>query len=135
VKPLLVLLLGFAAFSASAVDLPPLNSPPTTDCFPGKFIWADLFTADPAAAQEFYTGLFGWTAVTIERKTTKGPLQYIVLSNGDRPVAGIMMRPPRMREELHARWVGYVSVPDVSRALTTAIAAGGHALSRPKELQ
>ncbi len=101
-KLLLALLLGLAAFPASAVDLPPLNSPPTTDCFPGKFIWADLFTAAPAAAEKFYADLFGWTAVTIERKTTKGPLQYIVLSNGDRPVAGIMMRPPRMKDELHA---------------------------------
>jgi predicted enzyme related to lactoylglutathione lyase len=135
VKPLLAFLLGFAALSAAAGDLPPLNSPATTDCFPGKFIWADLFTADPAAAKKFYTGLFGWTAVTIERSTTKGLLPYVVLSNGDRPVAGIMMRPPRMKDELHARWVGYVSVPDVSRALTTAIAAGGHVLSRPKELQ
>jgi len=31
-----------------------------TSYSPGTFCWADLATSDPAAAKDFYTGLFGW---------------------------------------------------------------------------
>ncbi len=132
-KTLTCLLLGFAALTAAGADLPPLNSPATTEFYPGKFIWGDLFTVDPAAAEKFYTGLFGWTAATIERTTSSGTHPYIVLSVGDRPVAGITMRPVRMQDEVHGRWVGYVSVPDVAKALDAATAAGGHVEARAKD--
>lgn len=133
-KTLAVVLFGFAALTAAGADLPPLNSPATTDCYPGKFIWGDLFTADPAAAEKFYTGLFGWTAATIERTTSSGTHPYIVLSVGDRPIAGITKRPARMQDEVHGRWVGYVSVPDVGQAIAAAAAGGGHVLSQTKDL-
>jgi uncharacterized protein len=29
---------------------------------PGTFCWVGLATSDPAAAEQFYTGLFGWEA-------------------------------------------------------------------------
>lgn len=33
-----------------------------TDTFPhGRFVWYELNTSDPAAAQSFYTQLTGWT--------------------------------------------------------------------------
>jgi len=133
VKTVAVVLFGFAALTAAGADLPPLNSPATTDRYPGKFIWGDLFTADPAAAEKFYTGLFGWTAATIERTTPSGTHPYIVLSVGDRPIAGIMKRPARRKDEVHGRWVGYVSVADVPQALAAAAACGGRVLSWAKD--
>lgn len=133
-KTLAVILFSIVALTAAGADLPPLNSPPATYCYPGKFIWGDLFTADPAAAQKFYTGLFGWTAATIERTTHSGTRPYIVLSVGDRPIAGIALRPPKMKDEALGRWVGYVSVPDVAQALAAATAGGGHVLSHTKDL-
>jgi uncharacterized protein len=120
---------------AGAADLPPLSdTTPTGERFPGKFIWADLFTADPAAAQAFYTGLFGWEATPIERTTPSGPHTYIVLTNGGEPVAGLARLPSRMQDAVHGRWVGYVSVPDVAKALAAATAAGGRVLFPAKEL-
>ena len=126
--------LGGGAWAAVA-DFPPLGqTTPTGAHFTGKFIWADLFTADPAAAQAFYTGLFGWEAAPIERTTTSGPHSYIVLVNGGEPVAGLARLPSRMPDAVHGRWVGYVSVPDVANALAAATAAGGRVLFPAKDL-
>jgi hypothetical protein len=79
--------LGFVLYGAvamaGAADLPPLSdTTPTGEHFPGKFIWADLFTPDPVAAQAFYTGLFGWEATTFERTTTSGAHSYVVMAKG-----------------------------------------------------
>jgi hypothetical protein len=129
------LILCGAVATAGAADFPPLSdTTPTAEHFPGKFIWADLFTVDPAAAQAFYTGLFGWEATMIERTTTSGTHPYIVLANGGEPVAGIARRPSRLPEAVHGRWVGYVSVPDVAKALAAATAAGGRVLFPAKDL-
>jgi predicted enzyme related to lactoylglutathione lyase len=129
------LILCGAVATAAAADLPPLSDMTSTgEYFPGKFIWADLFTADPAAAQAFYTGLFGWEATTIERTTTSGTHSYIVLANGGEPVAGIARRPSRLPAAVRGRWVGYVSVPDVAKALAAATAAGGRVLFPAKDL-
>lgn len=132
VKKLAAILLGLAALTASGADLPAITSPATAESHPGKFVWGDLFTSDPAAAQTFYTGLFGWTATTVDRPSLLGTRHYIVLSVGDRPVAGIVGRPMKSSDEIHGRWVGFISVPDVSRALSAATAGGGKALSGPK---
>ncbi len=129
------LLFCVAALTARGADLPPLNSPPTTEYFPGKFIWGDLFTADPPAAERFYTGLFGWAANRIERSTSAGTRTYTVLSVGDRPVAGIALLPSRMADEVHGRWIGYVSVADVAKVLGAATAGGGHVLFPAKSFE
>ena len=129
-----ILCFAVTALTANGADLPPLNTPATTDHYPGKFIWGDLFTADPAAAEKFYTGLFGWTATTIERTTPSGIHPYIVLSVGDRPIAGISKRPALLKDEVHGRWIGYVSVPDVAQALAAATAGGGQVVSKARDL-
>ena len=43
------------------------------------------------------------------------------------------MRPARMKDQVHGRWVGYVSVPDVPKALAAAIAKGGRVFLPAKE--
>lgn len=129
------LLLCGAVATAGAADLPPLSdTTPTGEHFPGKFIWADLFTPDPAAAQAFYTGLFGWEATTVERTTKSGTHSYLVLANGGEPVAGVAGRPLRGPGTVQGRWVGYVSVPDVAKALAAATAGGGRVLFPAKDL-
>jgi predicted enzyme related to lactoylglutathione lyase len=133
-KALGLVLFGAVA-TAGAADFPPLSdTTPAGEHFPGKFIWAELFTADPAAAQAFYTGLFGWEATTIERTTASGTHSYIVLANGGEPVAGIAHRSSRASAAVQGRWVGYVSVPDVAKALAAATAAGGRVLFPARDL-
>lgn len=133
-KLLAATFLGILGLTAAAADLPPLNSPPTADFYAGKFVWADLFTVDPPRAAKFYADLFGWTATTVERVTASGPHAYVVMAMGDRPVCGIKRRPLLDQDQAHARWVGYVSVPDVARALAAVKAGGGRVISRLKDL-
>jgi uncharacterized protein len=113
-------LLAFASI-ARADDLPPINDPPTSVSLPGKFVWADLFTTDPAAAEKFYTALFGWQATSIARE--KHP--YILLSNNGVPIAGITLGPRHLDKGPGGRWVGYVSVQDVAGTATAFTASGG----------
>jgi predicted enzyme related to lactoylglutathione lyase len=106
--------------SACAAEFPALNSPATTEAHPGKFVWAELHTADPAAATKFYTGVFGWTAVTIEQQG----VAYTVFSNDNHPVAG--MRPRASSATAHAaRWINYIAVANLDSALLVAAKAGG----------
>jgi predicted enzyme related to lactoylglutathione lyase len=118
-----------------AAEVPPLNTPPTSDQFPGKFIWADLFTADQEAAAKFYTALFGWTSAVISRDSDRGVHDYIVLANAGRPVAGIaLLRPEKMPGRSHGRWIEYISVADVPQALAAAVAGGGRVVFPAKDL-
>src|SRR4026209_2020374 len=97
-----------APVSAAAPELPPLNDPPTSARLPGKFVWVDLLTPDVARAEAFYGQLFGWTF----RQTGDYTLAFL----GEEPMAGMLRVAAKAGESRSARWVGYVSVPDVSAA-------------------
>jgi uncharacterized protein len=88
---------------------------------PGTFCWADLGTTDAAAAQAFYTGLFGWDAEPLP--AGEGGV-YVMFRLGGRDVAALYEMGESERSQLSAHWSSYVSVPDV-----TAMAA------RARELQ
>jgi hypothetical protein len=106
--------------SARAANFPALNDPATTEAHPGKFVWAELHTADPAAASKFYTGVFGWTAITLEQEG----VTYTVFSNGSHPVAGL--RPRSSSATKHpSRWINYIAVTDLASTLAAVTKAGG----------
>ena len=114
-------LLGFALpASASTPYFQPLHNPATGEQHPGKIVWADLFTADAAAATKFYCGLFGWTANVIDQNGRT----YTVLSNGSRPVAGLAPR-HNPNSKKPARWIGYITVADLKSTLALVAPAGG----------
>jgi hypothetical protein len=114
-----ILAIGSPA-AARAGTFPPLNSPMTVDSHSGKFVWAELFTTDAAAATKFYTGVFGWTAVTLNQHD----VDYTVFSNGDHPVAGMRQRSSSALKRT-SRWINYIAVTDIASALSTATTAGG----------
>ncbi|QYM79459.1 VOC family protein [Horticoccus luteus] len=100
----------------------------------GKFVWADLFTNDPVAAEAFYTGLFGWTAAPpTTRMTSRGEAQrYVILQHDGEPVAGIARHVSRHRAGKYARWVLYASVADLPQAVARATAEGGRVVLKPE---
>lgn len=109
------------------LDLPPLNTGESSKRLPGKFVWADLVTDDAAAARRFYGRLFGWTF------QDKGI--YTIASNEERPLCGILQRSrPADRPDARPRWLGYLSVPSVSRAESAITKAGGRVLVPPQKL-
>lgn len=54
----------------------------------GGFVWYELMTSNAAAAQDFYTGVASWTAVT-----SGVPARYTLLKVGERQAAGVMEIP------------------------------------------
>lgn len=127
---LITLALGVIAPAYSAPSTVPPLMTETAELRPGKFVWIDLFTPDPAAAQKFYGALFGWTFVELGDPARPYTLAYL----GDEPVAGIVTRPGARTGERRSRWVAYVSVPDVAQAADRVVSQGGKVLVSGREV-
>ncbi|HEY7413046.1 MAG TPA: VOC family protein [Vicinamibacteria bacterium] len=96
---------------------------------PGKFVWHDLVTDSPDACRRFYAALLGWEFDDVQRLGRP----YAIARLGPQRVAGIVAsRQGRARK---SQWVGYVSVPDVDRAVEAATRAGGRTLAAPREVE
>jgi hypothetical protein len=125
------LLLAVAVAGARADDLPPLNATPTGFILPGKVVWADLYTRNPAAEISFYTSLFGWKAATVNRPSGA---TYTVLSNDQLPVAGVIFREAPKGDSGQGRWINYVAVDDVNQTIAAVTGSGGRVVHPPKFL-
>ena len=53
-------LVSILSQGCGAAKHPAITETPSGAELPGKFVWHDLLTSDPAAAQRFYSALFGW---------------------------------------------------------------------------
>jgi len=118
-------LLASATGVASAADRfwPPIVDPATGQHTPGRWVWADLVTADVAAAADFYGKVFGWTFETYggddDRET-----YTLALADG-LPIGGLVFDERALKGKVpSARWIGLISVPDV-RAAADAVTKGG----------
>lgn len=119
---------GPCGYSAAPPPIPPLDSP-SGKHNPGRFVWIDLFSTDPAASSEFYRKLFGWT-----EKVYPGAKAYRILSTADGPVAGIGTGPSRPDNKPAGRWVPYISIKDIKKAVADAKELGGSAIAEPFEV-
>ena len=89
-KAALALLAGgalFVACSSRAATTPPAGAASAPGYHPGKFVWHDLVTRDPASARRFYGALLGWEF----QDTTRNGKPYAVARVDGRPVAGIVL--------------------------------------------
>ena len=125
----LVALVGLSACGTTGdgrlADLPlsdvPLN---------GKFVWHDLITNDVAAVKSFYGTLFGWSFEDTEHPNGG---DYVLISKDEVWIGGIVyMEDPSDAD--YSRWLGYMSVPDVDRAVKQATSAGGSVALGPLNL-
>ena len=87
----------------------------------GKVVWNDLITEDVEAAQRFYGGLFGWT---FQEATGPGRQRYVLAKSGKVYVGGLVPVAKPADGTRLSRWLPYVSVDDVDRAVARATAAG-----------
>jgi len=90
----------------------------------GRFIWRDLITENPDAAETFYTNLFGWQAVPIDQG--EAGIYRMLMQNGA-PFGGIYGAEP-------TGWVSYIITPDLNQTLKQIDDLGGTAVSEPMEL-
>jgi len=96
---------------------------------PGTPSWVDLSTPDPAAAKEFYGGLFGWDAADAGSVEETGG--YAMFTLRGKQVAGIG---PLMDPNQPALWSTYVSTDDADAAAGRARDAGGQVIVEPMDV-
>jgi predicted enzyme related to lactoylglutathione lyase len=98
----------------------------------GTYVWQDLFTTDPKAAEAFYGELFGWTVKPMTMP--EADWTYDLLENQGQGFGGCMPLFPGQGDA--ARWIPYISVPndDVDAAAERAAAAGGIVAQQPEDI-
>jgi predicted enzyme related to lactoylglutathione lyase len=91
----------------------------------GKFIWAELLTSDPAAAEKFYSEVVGWGA----SDSGQPGMDYTLLEAAGTRVAGLMAIPADAAG-IPPNWGAYVCVDDTD-ATAKAFADTGGKICRP----
>ena len=129
---LLMPLLGILLISGcrKQVAVPPITAQATGTYHTGKFVWADLITSDVEVAKEFYGSLFGWEFEGDPGGTTP----FTLIKQGGTPIGGIVYHEGINTEQREARWLSYISVPDVDKAAATAQNNGGEVFVAPFDL-
>ena len=94
------------------------DAPPQKEPGPGEFCWVELHTSDQAAAESFYTKLFGWTL----QRSDMGGMTYTLLKNGEREEGGVMQMQPGA--PYPPMWLPYVAVADADKASAEASELG-----------
>ncbi len=97
----------------------------------GSFVWYELTTTDPHAAETFYQGVAGWSA----KDAGIGDKPYTILSANGAMVGGLMAIPPDAREKgAPPRWTGYIAVGEVDGTAARVAQAGGSIHHGPAEI-
>lgn len=92
----------------------------------GKCSWNELVTEDPAAAEAFYSAVFGWTYP--DRMAMPGGMGDYVFVQADGESIGAMMKP---MGDSATGWRFYFRTSDIERAATSTVSAGGTVLMGP----
>jgi len=124
-KRLLAAAFVLAALGAAASPLGPDGAPGTR--LPGKFVWYDLATEDPAASRAFYGAVFGWKF----SDPPDAPASYAIIENAGAKVGGIFRRVRPAGARVGARWLSVMSVADAAKAVKVARERGGQVLVPP----
>jgi hypothetical protein len=120
--------LAWGSACAASLQLPAIGGN-SHEHHPGKIIWADLVTPDLAAAESFYSSMFGWTFQAVH----SGDVDYAVARapDGD-AIAGLLQKPLPTDERRQSAWLTFIAVRDVDAAERTALSNGAKSVSKPK---
>ncbi|MCW9065717.1 MAG: VOC family protein [Ignavibacteriaceae bacterium] len=126
-----ILLLVFVySCSPDLPIVPPINTTPTNEFHPGKFVWRDLMTDDLLAVKKFYSELFGWTYLEVADADN----DYTVVLHDGKPIAGMFNLRDVKAEHKYSQWISYVSVADMNQAINFTKKSGGTIYREPFEL-
>jgi predicted enzyme related to lactoylglutathione lyase len=89
---------------------------------PGLMSWADCATTDSAAAQAFYSSLFGWR---FQQMSEQPP--YWVILNGERSQGGMTVPPPGVPSS----WFPYFGAIGIDETMQLAQTLGGNPFLGP----
>jgi predicted enzyme related to lactoylglutathione lyase len=97
----------------------------------GKFVWYELMTSNPAAAEKFYKSAIGWNM----KDAGMPDRSYTVLSAGESMVGGLMAIPDDAKKMgAQSSWVGYIAVDDVDAYAKKVTTAGGKIMRAPDDI-
>jgi predicted enzyme related to lactoylglutathione lyase len=94
---------------------------------PGALGWAEVLTRDPATADAFYRGLFGYEQEQIGDGES---FDYTVWNLGGEPVAG-RLKMTEQFADVPPHWMIYYVVEDADRAVELVTANGGRVNDGP----
>ena len=103
-----------------------------SDAFPrGRFIWHELISSDPSAAQSFYSQIIGWSTQTGD----VAGQPYTMWMNGEAQIGGVMPLPDAAKQHgAQPHWLAYVAVPSVDDTLQQAEGLGATRLTGPMDI-
>lgn len=99
----------------------------------GMFCWFECGTTDAAAAKDFYTRLFGWSAVDVAMPQDTGG-SYTLLQVDGADIAGLYeLAGPRF-EGVPSHWMTYVSVTSADESAARAESLGAKIVQAPMDV-
>ncbi len=102
---------------------------PAHDACP--FVWYELMTTDPAAAEGFYRRVIGWATADAGMPDMK----YTIVSAGATAIGGVMAMPADARARgVPPNWTGYIGVADVDATTARVREAGGAVHHAPQDI-
>jgi hypothetical protein len=97
----------------------------------GRFLWYDLMTSDPAAAQDFYRSVMGWGTEVFE----DAGKPYDMWTRDGQPLGGMMQLPEEaVAAGAPPHWLAYIGTPDVDATAARAAELGGTAIVPPTDI-
>jgi uncharacterized protein len=121
---------GVFGCSSPRVILPDVSNEPKSIRHVGKFIWFDLFTQDLPGACRFYGNLFGWSFVD----TAAGNSNVKTIFNKGIPMGNAVQLGSKAGQPTESKWISFMSVADVDRAVERIMENGGAVHIPPKDV-
>ena len=94
--------------------------------------WFELATTDPASAEAFYSGLFGWEPV--RTPMPEGGTYTIFRHDGREAAAAYPLTSEQQAQGIPSCWGVYFKVDDADAAAAAVAAAGGRVLVPPVDV-
>ncbi|MBV6479323.1 MAG: putative glyoxylase CFP32 [Ignavibacteria bacterium] len=130
--PVLILLsavIYLTGCSVKPVEFPSVNYSANKTHTPGQIVWRDLISPDPAKSIEFYSNVFGWTAV----KSGSDEDPYWLFKLNGKPIAG-MVQMKEERKRSGGEWVQYYSLNTQEDFYTRAKSLGASQIFKPLQI-
>src|SRR5436853_3807776 len=89
----------------------------------GKFLWHELMTTEPAAAERFYGSVAGWTP-----KGWDDDPNYKLWMAGGQPRGGLMAQRVEGGTGPKPQWFNYIGTTDVDETVRQAVELGGRVM-------